>query len=71
MEEIRRVRANLPYRCMVPVPSIHKRGGLALLWKEDVDVHEQTYSPHHIDALIKDKIFVWRFTSFYGWPEEQ
>ena len=53
------------------VPSIHRRGGLALLWKEDVDLYVQTYSPHHIDALIKDENSIWRFIGFYGWPEEQ
>ena len=71
VEEMRRVQADLPYRCMVAIPSIHRRGGLALLWKEDVDLYVQSYSPHHIDALIKDENSIWRFTGFYGWPEEQ
>ena len=44
---------------------------MALLWKEDVDLYVQSYSPHHIDALIKDENSIWRFTGFYGWPEEQ
>lgn len=68
---MRRVQADLPCRCMVVVPSIHSRGGLALLWKEGVDLHVQTYSPHHIDALIRDANSVWIFTRFYRWPEEQ
>ena len=53
VEEMRKLQADLPYRGMLAVPSIHRRGGLALLWKEDVDLHVQTYSPHHIDAVIK------------------
>ena len=71
MDEIRRVQADLPYRGMLVVPSVHIRGGLALLWKEDVELHVKTYSPHHIDALIKGENSVWRFTGFYGWLEEQ
>lgn len=34
-------------------------------------MHVQTYSPHYIDALIKDDNSFWRFTGFYWWPEEQ
>ena len=71
VEEMRKVQADLPYRGMLAVPSIHRRGGLALLWKDDVELHVQTYSPHHIDALIKEENLFWRFTGFYGWPEEQ
>ena len=51
VEEMRRIQADLPYRCMLIVPSEQRRGGLALLWKEDVDLHIQIYSPNHIDAL--------------------
>ena len=71
VEEMRKLQADLPYRGMLAVPSIHRRGGLALLWKEDIDLHLQTYSPHHIDAVIKGENSVSRFTGFYGWPEEQ
>ena len=56
--EMRQIQADLPYCCMVFVPSVHRRGGLALLWMADVDLHVQTYSPNHIDALItKDNSF--------------
>ena len=71
MVEMQRIQADLPYHCMVAVPSVCRRGGLALLWMADVDLHVQIYSPNHMDALItKDNSF-WRLTSFYGWPEEQ
>lgn len=56
--EMRRIQADLPCCCMVVVPSVRRRGGLALLWIEDVDLHVQTYSPNHMDALItKDNSF--------------
>ena len=45
--------------------------GFALLWKEEVNLHIQTYSPHHIDALIlNNEQHPWRLTGFYGWPED-
>ena len=69
--EMRKVQKDLPYRCMVVVPSVHRSGGLALLWMEEVELHVQTYSPNHIDSLIKSKNSFWRYTGFYGWPEVQ
>ncbi|KAL0011089.1 hypothetical protein SO802_006197 [Lithocarpus litseifolius] len=43
---------------MVAIPSVRKKHDLALLWMADIDLHVQTYSPNHIDALIKkDNLF--------------
>ena len=71
VEEMRRIQEDLPYRCMLTVPYTQRRGGLALLWKEEVNLHIQTYSPHHIDALIfNDEQHLWRLTRFYSWLEE-
>ena len=36
---MRRIQADLPYCCMVAIPSVHRKGGLALLWMADVDLH--------------------------------
>lgn len=56
---------------MLAVPSIERRGGLTLMWKEEVDLHIQTYSPNHVDALIFDNSnHPWRLIGFYGWLEE-
>ena len=56
---------------MVVIPSVHRSGGLALLSMEEVELHVQTYSPNHIDSLITSQNSFWRFTGFYGRPEEQ
>ena len=72
VNEMRQIQSDLPYGCMFVVPNVCWSGGLALLWKEEVDLHIQTYSPHHIDALIHNgNDPTWRLTGFYGWPEEQ
>lgn len=72
MEEMRRLQDDLPYRCMLAIPSIRRCGGLALLWMEDVNLHIQTYTLNHIDALIlTNPQTSWRLTGFYGWPEEE
>nr|POF12077.1 hypothetical protein CFP56_08844 [Quercus suber] len=46
-------------------------GGLAMLWKEEVQSHVQSFSLSHIDALVDDgnEIGGWRLTGFYGNPE--
>ncbi|XP_075653649.1 uncharacterized protein LOC142624031 [Castanea sativa] len=72
VDEMRMIQANLPYRCMLAMPNIRRSGGLALLWMEEVDLHVQTYTHKHIDALIfNGSNPTWRLTGFYGWPEEQ
>ena len=44
-------------------------GGLALYWKNSIDVHVDSFSKYHIDSIInKGGEEAWRFTSFYGEP---
>ena len=70
-EEMLSIQVDLPYCCMLAVPSLGRRGGLALLWMEKVDLHVQTNSSNHIDAFISNDNSLWRLTRFYGWLEEQ
>jgi len=52
---------------MLIVPCIHKAGSLAMLWKEEITLHIQTYSQNHIDAhIMTDPANPWRLTGFYG-----
>ena len=50
------------------VLSINRAGGLALLWKNSMQVDIQIYSPRYIDAIVTEKqgMKKWRFTGFYG-----
>ncbi|XP_075675027.1 uncharacterized protein LOC142644263 [Castanea sativa] len=42
-----------------------------MLWKEEGNLHIQTYSPHHIDAIIlTDPGVPWQITGFYGYSKE-
>ena len=69
--EMRLIQADLPYRGMLAVPSVRRCGGLALLWMEEIELHVQTFTLNHIDALImNDTNNPWRLTGFYGWPDE-
>ena len=44
-------------------------GGLALYWKNSIDVWVDSFSKYHIDSIInKGSDEAWRFTGFYGEP---
>ncbi|MBA0817826.1 hypothetical protein Gohar_022187, partial [Gossypium harknessii] len=67
--EFSRIQSRCRMGGCLAVNSEGKSGGLALMWREDVDVTIQTYSKFHIDSLIKlDNGEVIRFTGFYGHP---
>ncbi|XVF43854.1 hypothetical protein PTKIN_Ptkin02bG0073400 [Pterospermum kingtungense] len=54
-------------RC-VGVSSEGKSGGLAMLWKEEVDLNLRSLSKHHIDIEVVSGIGnqQWRITRIYG-----
>ena len=53
------------------VPCQNRGGGLALLWKDTLQVEPLTYSQRHIGVIVNEEGGKkrWRFTSFYGNPE--
>lgn len=45
-------------------------GGLALLWKTQVQLDVINYMDNHILAqVVEEDWFEWMLTYFYGWPE--
>uniref|UniRef100_A0A803MV72 Zinc knuckle CX2CX4HX4C domain-containing protein n=1 Tax=Chenopodium quinoa TaxID=63459 RepID=A0A803MV72_CHEQI len=49
-----------------------RSGGLALLWKDTVEVEIKSYSLHHIDSWVKiPSMQGWRFTGVYGHPKAE
>ena len=45
-------------------------GGLALLWKPEVNLDVINYTEHHILAnVVEEDGFEWYLTGFYGWAE--
>ena len=53
------------------VPRKGKGGGLAMLWKREVDLEIMGYSRNFIDAIIIEQGsgFKWRIIGFYGNPK--
>ena len=49
------------------IPNHGRSGGLALLWRKEINVDVQSFSDRHIDAIVmEDRGFKWRITGFYG-----
>ena len=46
-------------------------GGLAMLWKTDVNVEVVNFTANHILVKVKeDDGFMWFLSGFYGWPDQ-
>ena len=51
------------------VPRHNTGGGLALYWKDEIDLHGQNSSPTFIEAMVNPKVDdSWQFTIFFGNP---
>ena len=73
--EMENIRKKLHFKNMLVVncegEGRRRKGGLCLLWKEEWDVKIISFSTHHIDAeVVSDGREEWRFTGYYGWPED-
>ena len=67
---VERLMCKLKFDNMFIVLRRNLGGGLALLWKNDLNLHVRTYSPHHIDVVVNLGVDdAWHFTGFYKAPE--
>ncbi|XP_074318255.1 uncharacterized protein LOC141655056 [Silene latifolia] len=66
--DMRRIREGLDGYYGIEVDCMGRSGGLAFLWKKDIDCNFVSASVHHMDFTIKEDNREWRVTGFYGWP---
>ena len=67
---LKRLCDELQYDEVWVVRRVTRAGGLALFWKNSVDMEVDSTSLNHIDAIInKGKADAWRFTGIYGFPK--
>lgn len=52
VREMIQIRDELNFQSMLAVSCDGRKGGLALLWKNEIEIHHQTSSPNHIDVHI-------------------
>ena len=70
--EMESIKRELSFYGMLVVSSNGRRGGLALLWRAEVTVDTQTYSPNHINVHVHAQTSqLWKLTGLYGHPGEE
>ncbi|XP_074305507.1 uncharacterized protein LOC141640720 [Silene latifolia] len=57
----------------VGIDSIGRSAGMAILWKEGVDVEIISSTAHHIDVVVRGlfNLNEWRLTGIYGWSNNE
>ena len=71
-EGFEKIYSNLPFPNRVIVKHPNFGGGLALLWKNDVNLEVINFTTNHILAkVMEEDEYEWYLTRFCGWLEEQ
>ncbi|XP_074313454.1 uncharacterized protein LOC141648626 [Silene latifolia] len=65
---MRKVKEKLDGYFGIEVDSVGRSGGLAMLWRKDVDCSFMSALVHHMDFSVKTTEGEWMITGFYGWP---
>ena len=66
---LKEVQRKIEFDNLFFVERKNRGGGLALYWRNYLDLSIDTFSKNHIDVIIKKgKEDAWRFTGFYGKP---
>ena len=70
-KNMEKIRSKLGFPNCFMVDCVGRSEGLALLWKDGVELEIQNYSRRHINAIVlpekgRER---WKFTGFYGNPE--
>ena len=69
-EGFEKLYGELPFPNRIIVKHPNSGGGLAVIWKNEVQLQLVNYTANHILVKVReDDGFEWWLTSFYGWPE--
>ena len=69
-EHMEWVRCQLKFHWCFTVSNDGRRGGLAMLWRDEDVVWVDSFSNYHIDVIVHGHTEnAWRLTGFYGEPE--
>lgn len=70
-EGFNKLYGDLLYRNRIIVKQPDTRGGLAILWKTDVDIELVNFTANHILVKVKEEDgFMWYLSGSYGWPDQ-
>ena len=69
---LKQIKKDIQFNYLFFVPRVNIKGGLAMLWKNSINLSIESFSKNHIDSIIdKGSNEAWRFTGFYGEPNTQ
>lgn len=69
-ESMKRIQRRIGFENGVWVDPTGRAGGLAMLWKKDIDVKLRSMGSRYIDISIRQTTREhWCFTGIYGWSE--
>ena len=64
---LKKLCLNLLLKNVFIIPRVNMGGGLALYWKDGIDLRVLDSSPTYIDAVVKPRMDdVWQLMGFYG-----
>ena len=64
--------SDLSFQNKIVVKHPNAGGGLAFLWKNNINLEVINYTTNHVLAVvIEEDGFRWFLTCFYGWPKAQ
>ncbi|KAL0001316.1 hypothetical protein SO802_015097 [Lithocarpus litseifolius] len=66
-----RAKARVGFVYGLVVPKSNRSGGLAMLWRKEINLYIMGYAGNYIDAIVTESTsgFRWRITSFYEHPK--
>jgi hypothetical protein len=70
-KDMNKLKWSLGFTNSVAVDCVGRSGGLALWWKEEVEVQVRPWCHLFIDAKISYNGKVWRFSGIYGEPRSE
>ena len=66
---LKEIKRNLDFENLFFVERNNRGGGLALYWRDSIDLDVDSFSKNHIETIInKGTEDGWRLTGFYGEP---
>ena len=69
---MKRRAAELNFQNCFAISSNGKGGGLAMMWKEGIEMEIKSYSKHHIDVVVQNNEgSSWRCTGVYDNPKSE
>lgn len=66
-----KIKKKVGYNNSIISESSRNSGGLMLMWQNHLNISMNSFSKGHINVTIKEPDWWWRFSGFYGNPDQR